>query len=65
MQKIEIKNGSKTIIKFVPDNYEPDNDLAQKDLTTSDRKSIGFSDIPDERWNSIFTKERKVCDDNI
>lgn len=65
MRKIEIKNGSKTIIKFVPDNYEPDNDLTQKDLTTSDRKSIGFSDIPDERWHSIFTKERKVCDDNI
>lgn len=64
MREIEIKNGAKTVIKLVPDNWEPTDEFEQKDLTTSQRKSIGYSDIPVERWNSIFTKERKVCDEN-
>lgn len=59
---IEIREGSKTKIKIVPDNWTPSDDLEQKDLTTSGRKSIGYSDIPEERWNSIFT-ERKVCNE--
>lgn len=57
MKKIEIKNGSKTIIKLVADNWEPTDDMEQKDLTTSERKSIGYSDIPEERWNEIFKKK--------
>lgn len=55
MKTIEIKDGTKTKIKIVPDNYvEPEYELQQADLTTSDRKSIGFSDISNERWEKIF-----------
>ena len=58
MKTIEIKTGNKTTFKIVPDDYEPtDEGFEQKDLTTSDRKSIGFSDIPTERWNNIFGKK--------
>lgn len=57
MKTIEIKTGNKTTFKIVPDDYEPiDEGFEQKDLTTSDRKSIGFSDIPQERWKEIFNK---------
>ena len=59
MKTIEVKSGNKTTFKIVPDNYEPETGFEQKDLTTSDRKSIGFSDIPAEKWNNIFnTNER-------
>lgn len=59
MKTIEVKNGNKTTFKIVPDDYEPETGFEQKDLTTSDRKSIGFSDIPAEKWNNIFnTNER-------
>ena len=55
MKTIEKKEGNKTIIKIVPDNYvEPEFDLEQSDLTTSIRKSIGFSDISKEKWERIF-----------
>lgn len=54
VKRIEIKEGARTIFKIVPDDYEEDNELQQSDLTTSDRKSIGFSDISKERWNEIF-----------
>lgn len=55
MKCIEVKKGNKTTFRYVPDNYEPeDYDLEHKDLTTSDRKSIGYSDISKERWESIF-----------
>lgn len=55
MKCIEIKNGNKITYKYVPDDYKPEEfDLEHKDLTTSDRKTIGFSDISDERWNRIF-----------
>ena len=58
MKTIEIKHGNKTTFKIVPDDYEPiDEGFEQKDLTTSDRKSIGFSDIPAERWKKIFKKQ--------
>jgi len=57
--KIEVKEGNKTIIKIVPDNWVPSDDLEQKDLTTSDRKSIGYSDIKADDWNRIFKKTRK------
>lgn len=57
MKTIEIKTGNKTTFKIVPDDYKPqDEGFEQKDLTTSERKSIGFSDIPQERWNRIFNK---------
>lgn len=56
MKKIEIKDGAKTIIKIVADNWEPSDDMEQKDLTTSGRKSIGYSDIPEARWKDIFVK---------
>lgn len=57
MKTIEVKQGNKTTFKIVPDDYElQDEGFEQKDLTTSDRKSIGFSDIPQERWNKIFKK---------
>lgn len=60
MKTIEIKKGSKTTYKFVPDDYEEKEevDLDQSDLTTSDRKTIGFSDIPKERWDEIFNKNK-------
>lgn len=55
MKTIEIKQGNKTTFKIVPDDYveQPDK-LDQKDLTTSDRKCIGYSDISAEKWNRIF-----------
>lgn len=57
MKTIEIKDGAKTKIKIVPDDYvEPEKELQQSDLTTSIRKSIGFSDISYEKWERIFKK---------
>lgn len=57
MKTIEVKQGNKTTFKIVPDDYKPvDEGFEQKDLTTSERKSIGFSDIPVERWKEIFNK---------
>lgn len=60
MRMIEIKEGNKTKYKWVPDDYvEPTEiDLEQADLTTSDRSSIGFSDIPKEKWDSIFGEHK-------
>lgn len=66
MKTIEIKKGNKTTFKIVPDNYvEQPAELQQRDLTTSDRKCLGYSDISTEDWNRIFKtsspcKERKV-----
>lgn len=60
MKCIEIKDGCRTKIKMVPDNYEEsDDDVVCRDLTTSDRKSIGYSDISKDRWDSIFNKDNK------
>jgi hypothetical protein len=57
MKTIEIKQGSKTTYKIVPDDYiPPESELEQKDLTTSTRKSIGFSDISKDKRNKIFAK---------
>lgn len=57
MKTIEIKEGNKTKIKIVPDDYveQPDK-LNQKDLTTSERKCLGYSDISADNWNRIFKK---------
>ena len=54
---IEIKNGNKTTFKIVPDNYEEETGFEQRDLTTSGRHLIGFSDVQPERWNKIFYKK--------
>ena len=55
MKTIEIKKDNKTIIKIVPDNYiEPEYELQQNDMTTSIRKSIGYSDISNDKWERIF-----------
>ena len=57
MKTIEIKDGAKIKIKIVPDDYvEPEYELEQKDLTTSVRKSIGFSDISKDKWDRIFKR---------
>lgn len=61
MKMIEIKEGNKTKYKYVPDDYvEEAPELEQKDLTTSDRSSIGFTDIPKERWDEIFNGNNKT-----
>lgn len=58
MKTIEIKQENKTTFKVVPDNYkEPPAKLEQKDLTTSERKTIGYSDISADDWNRIFGKK--------
>ena len=57
MKTIEIKVGNKITYKIVPDNYEETDDTICRDMTTSGRKSIGFTDIPKERWDSIFKKD--------
>ena len=58
MKCIEVKEGCRTKIKVVPDNYEESDDaVVCRDLTTSDRKSIGYSDISKEQWDSIFKKD--------
>ena len=55
MKTIEIKDGAKTKIKIVPDDYvEPEPDFVQSDLTTSIRRSIGYSDISNDKWERIF-----------
>lgn len=59
MKTIEIKVGNKTTYKIVPDNYEETDDIICRDMTTSGRKSMGFSDVPKERWDSIFNKDKK------
>ena len=58
MKMIEIKSGGKTTYKYVDDNYTPSEpELEQKDLTTSPRKSLGFTDISKEKWEKIFSQQ--------
>lgn len=55
MKMIEIKKDGKIIYKIVPNDYkEPEKDIHQRDLTTSDAKYIGYSDVPQDKWNRIF-----------
>lgn len=57
MKEIIVKSGNKTTYKLVPDDWEETSpELLQSDLTTSGRKSIGFSDIDKKKWESIFKK---------
>ena len=50
---IEVKVGNKTTYLLKP---KSDEGMEQKDLTTSGRHSIGYSDIPKEQWDRIFKK---------
>jgi len=50
---IEVKVGNKTTYCLKP---KDDEGIEQKDLTTSGRHSIGYSDIPKEQWDRIFKK---------
>lgn len=51
MKTIEIKEGNKTKIKIVPDDYEPEDNFACKDIAANG----GFSALIDkEDWNRIF-----------
>lgn len=68
MKTIETKQGNRTVFKIVPDDYvEEPQRLEQKDLTTSGRKSLGYSDISTADWNRIFKhgetdrETEKVC----
>lgn len=55
MKEIIVKSGNKTTYKLVPDDWEETSpELQQNDLTTSGRKSIGFSDIDKNKWDKIF-----------
>ena len=59
---VEIKKGNHTIYRHVPDDWKPEDDELpdiRGDLTTSGRKSIGFTDIKQDKWNKIFNKEEK------
>lgn len=61
MQWVEYKKNGRTVMKLVPDDWRPEDssfDLTG-DLTTGERKCIGFSDIPQEKWNKIFKKGEK------
>ena len=61
MKMVKIKRGAKTIYKMVPDDWKQEVtsfDLTG-DLTTGERKCIGFSDIPQEKWDKIFKKGEK------
>lgn len=58
MKEIVVKSGNKTTIKLVPDNYEETDDTICRDMTTSGRKSMGFSDVPKERWDKIFNSKK-------
>lgn len=55
MKTIEIKEGNKTTYKIVPDNYEPTDDRAEPDMTTSGRRSISMG-VDKKRWDEIFGK---------
>ena len=56
---VKIKKGTKTIYKMVPDDWKEEEegyDL-RGDLTTGDRKLVGFTDIKQEKWDKIFKKK--------
>lgn len=50
---LEIKNGNKTTYK-IKEKESDDEEL--KDLTTSNRGSMGYTDIDKEEWDRIFKK---------
>lgn len=65
MKMIEIKDGVRTIYKHVPDDWTPEDEKYKDitgDLTTSERRIMGYTDIPEEKWNKIFGRkdEKKI-----
>lgn len=62
MKMVEIKDGCHTRYKHVPDDWTPEDEKYEDirgDLTTSERKTMGYTDIPDDKWNKIFKKDGK------
>ena len=55
---VEIKKSNKTIYKMVPDDWKGEDEGydVRGDLTTGDRKLVGFTDIKQEKWDKIFKK---------
>lgn len=63
MKMIEIKDGARTIYKHVPDDWTPEDEKHKDitgDLTTSERRTMGYTDIPEEKWNKIFKKGKSM-----
>lgn len=56
MKTIERKEGNKTIIKIVPDNYEETHDIKQRDLTTGGATLLSLG-IDKNEYDRIFKKE--------
>ena len=60
MKMVKINKGTKTVYKMVPDDWKEEEGYDLRgDLTTGERKCIGFSDIPQEKWDKIFKKGEK------
>lgn len=53
---IEIKKGNKTTYRI---GKKENDGIEQKDLTTSNRKLLGYSDIDKEKWDRIFKKKKE------
>ena len=59
---VEIRKNGHLIYKHVPDDWKPEDEKYKDirgDLTTSERKTMGYTDIPEDKWNKIFKKEEK------
>ena len=62
MKMVEIRKNGHLIYKHVPNDWTPEDDKYKDirgDLTTSERKTMGYIDIPEDKWNKIFNKEEK------
>lgn len=60
MKMVKINKGTKTVYKMVPDDWKEEEGYDLRgDLTTGDRKLIGFTDISDDKWSKIFGKKDK------
>ena len=46
-------------MSVVSDNHEKTDDTIYRDISTSGRRRMGFTDILKERWDSIFNKDKK------
>lgn len=65
MKTIERKEGNKTIIKIVPDDYEETHDTKQRDLTTGGATLLSLG-IDKNEYDRIFKKENtKTNRENI
>lgn len=59
MRLIEEKKGSRTIIRYVPDDYSGEKkETPQRDLTTGGANLISM-DMTEEEYNRIFKKEKE------